>query len=339
MQSAFRFRRVAKPMPSVGVEMAFARHRPLSAALAATLWFGTACSSDPAGPSPDAGPAGTLLVGASIPGSTASLFSFRLDGGMLIPIASGAFANRSRLSPDGLTAYSFRYRPAGQDVYQLIASTQLGGETVLLQFPGASETSIPAGLAIDPTGTRIAMLEVSFASQLYEARIRVYRLGTGGWTDIGTFSGLNGGLDWHPDGRLLLTSLYDYNAGKRGRLAIIDTEGKTLTPIGPAADQVAGDAVFARDGRSIVYNTLNADARDELVSIGFDGRSPTNLPHHFEGSVPVFSPDGRHLSYCANTGTGAERRLRRYLRRIADGVTEEILPPINDYGCVQDWVR
>lgn len=305
-----------------------------------TTFAAAACSSEPTMPPVDEPPTGTLLLRGAFPGSGVGLFTFQPVGAVLSPIASGDFALSSRLSPDGLTAYTFDF-PVGQDVYQLVSSTQLGAENALLQFPLFGWTSVPVGLAIDRSGARVAMLEGSTASPHPGTLLRVHDVGSTGSTNVASFQGVNGGLDWHPDGRRLLTSTYDRVAGQAGRLAIIDVETKAMTLIGPLLLQALSDAVFAPDGRSIVYSTLTADGTEVLGSIGFDGGRATNLPQQLEGSTPTFSPDGRYLAYCAFVSVGTDRRQARFIRRLADGATEQILPPsiTTNLGCINDWAR
>jgi Tol biopolymer transport system component len=138
------------------------------------------------------------------------------------------------------------------------------------------------------------------------------------------------------------TAVHPEVVGPVGRIAVIDLEAKTVVPITPVDELLTGNAVFARDGRAIVYVRINvADDIAELASIGFDGGRAIDLPPDLEGELPRFSPDGRYLAYCKLVQVGINRVPARFIRRLADGETQQILPPENfpNLGCITDWVR
>lgn len=112
------------------------RKRLTSNLLAVALTLPTlGCTSDPTLPPTPAPPAGTLLLDGTTPGSAFGLLTFDPVSGALSPIATGVYANRSRLTPSGITAYSFAGQ-VSEDVYRLISSHKVGSEVPLLEFPG-----------------------------------------------------------------------------------------------------------------------------------------------------------------------------------------------------------
>ncbi len=318
---------------------AYLRRRGVAALIG--VWVAAGCSSGAPLPPVDEGLTGTMLLRGQIaanPGSAYGLLTYRWTTGTLSPIALGSF-NDGSLAPDGMTAYGFA-TPVGGAVYRLVASRQIGAEIPLLEFPSPGGIASPVGLAVDQVGERIG-----FTERFHGSTVRLYRVGRAGWTDILEYPGFLEGLDWHPDGRRLLTVVYDdVTPGQigegTGRIAIIDIEAKTVTPIGPVGERLPEDAVFSPDGRSIVYTRLNADNL-ELASIGFDGGRATPLPPQLEGYRPIFSPDGRYLAYCKQVRIGINQLPVRFVRRLADGATQQILPPetFPTLGCITDWVR
>jgi Tol biopolymer transport system component len=123
-------------------------------------------------------------------------------------------------------------------------------------------------------------------------------------------------------------------------MAIVDVAAGTLTSIGSTTELPTGEVVFSPDGRSIAFSRFDAEGGVELASIGFDGGSPIELPRHLEGEMPTFSPDGRFLAFCKRVTIGINRPLARFVRRLSDGYTEQVLPPEQypTLGCINDWV-
>lgn len=295
-----------------------ASHHRWARTFAASAVVAIGCSSGPTLPPTDTGPTGTLLVEGSITvGPGGGLLTIRLSDTLITPIASDVYGFVSRLSPDGTTAYAFSF-PTPQDVFRLVASRRPGEAVSLLEFQWPAST--PVGLAVDGSGERIAFIEGNYGQGL--ATVRLHRLGRVGWTDLLTYTGELADLDWHRDGRRLVTTASArVTTPDVGRIAIIDVEAKTVTPITPPIERLLSGAVFAPDGRSIVYSRINASGNVELASIGFDGGRATTLPAQLDGGSPVFSPDGKYLAYCDPVPVGNNRFRARFIRRLADGVT------------------
>lgn len=331
-------RRAPKP-----TKVAELRHRAwIWLRIAATAGTVAGCSGDPVLPG-DPQPAGTLLLLGTAPELPSGLSTYSLGTSRLAPIASEVGALRSRLTPDGLTAVSFA-RKINENVYRLVSARQPGATVPLLQFASPNGSTSALGLAVDEVEftQRVAFIEVSYPTAAAQSILRLYRVGSAGWTDTLVYQGALAGLSWHPDGRRLVTTAHETGFGGPGRIAIIDLTSRTVTPIGPSELPALGEAEFSADGRAIVYSRLSDDGlMSELASIGFDGGAPVALPAHFEGWMPTFSPDGRYLAFCRQVQVGINRPPGRFLLRVSDGHLEQVLPPAQypTLGCINDWVK
>jgi TolB protein len=140
---------------------------------------------------------------------------------------------------------------------------------------------------------------------------------------------------WHPSGELLAYNTF----GLRSEVILHDARSGRPRVVSPTRGGVNQTAVFAPDGRTLVYaHAYESGEGSDLFVVGLDG-SPARRITVARGTInvsPTFSPDGRRLAFTSSRSGHPEVYVMD-----ADGTNAELLTPYvfgeQSYQSNPDW--
>jgi TolB protein len=140
---------------------------------------------------------------------------------------------------------------------------------------------------------------------------------------------------WHPSGEQLAFNTF----GTRSEVILYDQRSGRSRSISPTRGGVNQTAVFAPDGRTLVYaHAYESGEGSDLFVVGLDG-SPGRRITVARGTInvsPSFSPDGRRLAFTSSRSGHPEVYVMD-----ADGTNAELLTPYvfgeQSYQSNPDW--
>ncbi|MFT5145277.1 MAG: Tol biopolymer transport system component, partial [Thalassolituus oleivorans] len=179
----------------------------------------------------------------------------------------------------------FEATEAVGEVYILAQRLDGSAPRVLTSAPGVEQPRI------EPSGSRVAM-----AVEAGDDYLMIYDPETDVQQRI-TFSGDEDHHAWSRDGERIMLE-------RKGPLEILSTSGSRVLETLPVENARSFD--WSLDGRWVAYNTAGeTGVRLYDLESGQD-----TMLEPMDANEPSFSPDGTHVAYTLNTGTGLTTAVR-----------------------------
>jgi serine/threonine protein kinase/Tol biopolymer transport system component len=220
------------------------------------------------------------------------LVAVSVAGGEVNPIGSHAWLKifRSAWLPDNTGLIAVASDVNSQDQSQIYEISYPGGEVRRITFDLYDYN----GLGLTADGNSLVTVKNETHSSLW-----IGSMGKGQAIKESVQPEIGGadGLDWTPDGRIVLAAL----RAAEENLAIVEANGsgrKPLTDFGVAGEFIAGPSVCG-DGRHVVA-VSNHGGKPGLFRIDADGTNLVQLTSGTFDTSPSCSPDGKWVVFQSN---------------------------------------